>query len=97
MTLHASKGLEFDYVFLPFWVEDQLPTFFNMAEDESQEQRAEEERRLAFVGVTRGRKQVYVSHFRIKELARTFSGFFFSFFEESKPSRFINELSLGEG
>ena len=72
MTLHSSKGLEFDYVFLPFWVEGQLPTFFNMAEDESKEQRVEEERRLAFVGVTRGRKKVHVSHFQRKEMVVSF-------------------------
>ena len=53
MTIHSSKGLEFDYVFLPSWVQDEIPAYKS---DYSEDVQAlEEERRIAFVGVTRAR------------------------------------------
>jgi DNA helicase II / ATP-dependent DNA helicase PcrA len=58
LTIHASKGLEFDHVRLPFWIEGVMP--HGRAVDEGGEA-VEEERRLAYVAVTRARKTVGVS------------------------------------
>ena len=53
MTLHGAKGLEFDTVFLPGWEEGVFPN--QRAMDESGNKGLEEERRLAYVGLTRAR------------------------------------------
>lgn len=58
MTVHASKGLEFDHVRLPFWIEGVMP--HGRAVDEGDDA-VEEERRLAYVALTRARKTVMVS------------------------------------
>jgi len=58
LTIHASKGLEFDHVRLPFWIEGVMP--HGRAVDEGGNA-VEEERRLAYVAVTRARKTVGVS------------------------------------
>ncbi len=59
MTLHAAKGLEFDTVFLPGWEEGLFP--HQRALDESGAAGLEEERRLAYVGLTRARKRALIS------------------------------------
>ena len=59
MTLHAAKGLEFDNVFLPGWEEGVFPSQRSL--DENGGAGLEEERRLAYVGITRARKKVYIS------------------------------------
>jgi DNA helicase-2/ATP-dependent DNA helicase PcrA len=59
MTLHAAKGLEFPLVFLPGWEEGVFPSQRSM--DESGERGLEEERRLAYVGITRAREDARVS------------------------------------
>jgi DNA helicase-2/ATP-dependent DNA helicase PcrA len=82
MTLHSAKGLEFDVVFLPGWEEGLFP--HQRALDESGLSGLEEERRLAYVGITRARKRVdisYASNRRIHNL-----------WQNSAPSRFIDEL-----
>jgi DNA helicase-2/ATP-dependent DNA helicase PcrA len=82
MTLHAAKGLEFDTVFLPGWEEGLFPHQRSL--DEVGRAGLEEERRLAYVGLTRARKRAYVwfaSNRRVHGL-----------WQSTIPSRFLDEL-----
>ncbi len=82
MTLHAAKGLEFDTVFLPGWEEELFP--HRRALDESGQEGLEEERRLAYVGLTRARRRVAISFAASRRV--------FNEYRASLPSRFIDEL-----
>jgi DNA helicase-2/ATP-dependent DNA helicase PcrA len=82
MTLHAAKGLEFDTVFLPGWEEGLFPSQRTM--DESGLKGLEEERRLAYVGITRARKTCVISHAANRRL--------YANWQMSIPSRFLDEL-----
>jgi DNA helicase-2/ATP-dependent DNA helicase PcrA len=82
MTLHAAKGLEFDTVFLPGWEEGLFPN--QRALDESGLKALEEERRLAYVGLTRARRRAIVSFAANRRL--------YANWQVSMPSRFIEEL-----
>jgi DNA helicase-2/ATP-dependent DNA helicase PcrA len=82
MTLHAAKGLEFETVFLPGWEESIFPNA--RALDESGLEGLEEERRLAYVGITRARQQAIITYAHNR---KTFQGW-----QYSTPSRFIKEL-----
>ena len=82
MTLHAAKGLEFDTVFLPGWEEGVFPN--QRALDESGIAGLEEERRLAYVGLTRARKRAFVSFAANRRI--------YNQWQTSLPSRFIGEL-----
>lgn len=82
MTLHAAKGLEFDLVFLPGWEEGIFP--HQKALDEDGDKGLEEERRIAYVGITRARKQLYITY---AETRRVFGDFV-----NSLPSRFLAEI-----
>ena len=82
MTLHAAKGLEFDTVFLPGWEEHVFPHIRCI--EEQGKKGLEEERRLAYVGITRAKKRSYISFCWNR---RSHQGFM-----PSSPSRFINEL-----
>ena len=82
MTLHAAKGLEFDYVFLPGWEEDIFPN--RRSVDEGGAASLEEERRLAYVGLTRARKAVSISFAASRRM--------FNQWVASVPSRFVDEL-----
>lgn len=86
MTLHAAKGLEFDVIFLPGWEEGLFP--HQRSIDESGKEGLEEERRLAYVGITRARKQVFISH---AERRRFFTKGGVEW-QPTVPSRFITEL-----
>jgi DNA helicase-2/ATP-dependent DNA helicase PcrA len=82
MTLHSAKGLEFDIVFLPGWEEGLFP--HQRALDEQGKAGLEEERRLAYVGLTRARRHAkvfFASNRRIHGL-----------WQSSVPSRFLDEL-----
>lgn len=85
MTLHASKGLEFDHVFLPGWEEGVFPSQRSL--DESGLKGLEEERRLAYVGITRAREQAYIFHADSRQT--------FGEWKNNPPSRFIEELPEG--
>ncbi|CAN0380297.1 unnamed protein product, partial [Discosporangium mesarthrocarpum] len=82
MTLHAAKGLEFDNVFLPGWEEGLFPHQRNM--DENGAAGLEEERRLAYVGLTRARKRAFVSFAANRRVHGQW--------QSAIPSRFIDEL-----
>jgi DNA helicase-2/ATP-dependent DNA helicase PcrA len=82
MTLHSAKGLEFDVVFLPGWEEGLFP--HQRALDESGAPGLEEERRLAYVGLTRARRRADVSFVANRRLHNQW--------QSAVPSRFIDEL-----
>ena len=82
MTIHASKGLEFDFVFLPGWEEGLFP--HQKSIEENGDKGLEEERRLAYVGITRAKKNALISF----SLNRFYQGNWI----DSMASRFINEL-----
>ena len=82
MTLHGAKGLEFDSVFLPGWEEEIFPN--RRALDEGGQKSLEEERRLAYVGLTRARHRVYISFAANRRV--------FNQWQAAMPSRFIDEL-----
>jgi DNA helicase-2/ATP-dependent DNA helicase PcrA len=80
MTLHGAKGLEFDVVFLTGMEEGIFPLNQSLAEPDE----LEEERRLCYVGITRARRQLYVSH--------TWRRLLYGSFQDSLPSRFLKEI-----
>ena len=82
MTMHASKGLEFDIVFLPGWEEGLFP--HQKSIEEKGQKGLEEERRLAYVGITRAKKQAIISF--------TMNRFYQGDWIDSLASRFIDEL-----
>lgn len=82
MTLHGAKGLEFDYVFLPGWEEDIFPSRLALAENGARG--LEEERRLAYVGITRARQKAFISH--------AANRFVYGSWTTAMPSRFLAEL-----
>jgi DNA helicase II / ATP-dependent DNA helicase PcrA len=82
MTMHAAKGLEFNVVFLPGWEEGLFPHQKSL--EEKGDFALEEERRLAYVGITRAKKEAYLS-FAMK---RAYHGDWM----DALPSRFINEI-----
>ena len=82
MTLHAAKGLEFPAVFLPGWEDGLFPSQRSM--DESGVKGLEEERRLAYVGITRAEEVCTISFAANRRV--------FGQWQNSMPSRFIDEL-----
>lgn len=82
MTLHASKGLEFEAVFLPGWEEGVFPHQKAIAEEGGKG--LEEERRIAYVGITRAKKHLCISYAESRRI--------FHEFVNSIPSRFIAEI-----
>nr|WP_206711246.1 UvrD-helicase domain-containing protein [Aquisalinus flavus] len=82
MTLHAAKGLEFPVVFLPGWEEEIFPSARSL--DENGNEGLEEERRLAYVGITRARESCRIS-FAANRMV-------YGRWQNAMPSRFIDEL-----
>lgn len=82
MTLHAAKGLEFPAVFLPGWEDGLFPSQRSM--DESGQKGLEEERRLAYVGITRAEEFCTISFAANRRV--------YGQWQSSMPSRFIDEL-----
>ena len=82
MTLHAAKGLEFPVVFLPGWEDGLFPSQRSM--DENGLKGVEEERRLAYVGMTRAEEHLTISFAANRHM--------YGRWQSSMPSRFIDEL-----
>ena len=82
MTMHASKGLEFDIVFLPGWEEGLFP--HQKSIEEKGENGLEEERRLAYVGITRAK--------RLAKISFSMNRYYQGDWMDSMASRFIDEL-----
>lgn len=82
MTLHSAKGLEFETVFLPGWEEGIFP--HQKALDESGSKGLEEERRLAYVGITRAKKNAVITYAANRRI--------YNNWQSAYPSRFIAEL-----
>jgi DNA helicase-2/ATP-dependent DNA helicase PcrA len=82
MTLHAAKGLEFPAVFLPGWEDGLFPSQRSM--DESGLKGVEEERRLAYVGITRAQRHCTISFAANRRV--------YNQWQSQAPSRFIDEL-----
>ena len=83
MTMHGAKGLEFDYVFLAGWEEGVFPSQRSL--DELGTKGLEEERRLAYVAITRARKKIQISYVNQNRYS-------FASHDYNSPSRFISEL-----
>ena len=82
MTLHAAKGLEFDTVFLPGWEEGLFPHQRSL--DEAGRTGLEEERRLAYVGITRAKKRAKLTVAQNRRIH--------GLWQSAIPSRFLDEL-----
>ena len=85
MTIHAAKGLEFDTVFLAGWEEGVFPS--QRALDEGGNASLEEERRLAYVAITRARRKCFIMHAANRRI--------YGQWTSSIPSRFVGELPEG--
>ncbi len=83
MTMHAAKGLEFDYIFLAGWEEGVFPSQRSI--EELGNKGLEEERRLAYVALTRARKKIYITYVNQNRYS-------YASHDYNLPSRFINEL-----
>ncbi len=82
MTLHGAKGLEFDVVFLPGWEEGLFPHQRSL--DENGQEGLEEERRLAYVGITRAKRLLTISFAQNRRVHGSW--------QSAMPSRFLDEL-----
>ena len=82
ITLHSAKGLEFDTVFLPGWEENLFPHQKSL--DEGGTNSLEEERRLAYVAITRAKRRLYITLAHSRRL--------YGEWQNNFPSRFINEI-----
>lgn len=80
MTMHAAKGLEFETVFLPCWEEGSFPSYLSISED-----MCEEERRLAYVAMTRAKKKLFITCAERRLVNNAWRDF--------EHSRFIDEIS----
>ena len=84
LTLHGAKGLEWPQVFLPGWEEEVFPSRRSL--DENGMKGLEEERRLAYVGITRARERCYISFVANRQI--------YGRWQSVLPSRFVDELPI---
>jgi DNA helicase II / ATP-dependent DNA helicase PcrA len=93
MTLHNAKGLEFDVVFIAGMEDGVFPHFRSMTDADE----LEEERRLAYVGITRARRRLYLTHAWSRSLFGASSYNPPSRFLNEVPSELIEEIQRGDG
>jgi len=91
MTLHASKGLEFPVVFMVAVEQGLLPHERSLAKEED----VEEERRLAYVGMTRAREELYLCHARLREFRGQTLYSVPSMFLDDLPAEQLESVDLG--
>lgn len=91
MTLHGAKGLEFEAVFLPGWEEGLFPSQRSM--DENGNAGLEEERRLAYVGITRAKKRAFITHAGNRRIYGNWTQAIASRFVEELPDEHISVAS----
>lgn len=84
LTLHLSKGLEYNVVFLSGMNETIFPAGRSLSESANQDEALEEERRLCYVGITRARQELLLSHSQVRRR--------FGVEEDLEPSRFLSEI-----
>lgn len=84
MTLHISKGLEYPYVFIVGLEENLFPSAKSVSSDSEDENSLEEERRLAYVGMTRARQKLYLTYARSRKV--------WGQEQFNPPSRFLKEI-----
>src|SRR3977135_299015 len=90
MTLHAAKGLEFPVIYLMANEQGILPHERSVAKDDD----VEEERRLAFVGLTRAKEELYLTHARLREFRGQTLYAVPSMFLEELPAEGIENIDL---
>lgn len=89
MSLHSSKGLEYDVVFLLGLDEEIFPSYRSL-KDES---KLEEERRLCYVGITRAKKILFITRSRFRNYFGRYSSYERSRFLDEIPAEYLNEIS----
>jgi DNA helicase-2/ATP-dependent DNA helicase PcrA len=95
MTLHGAKGLEFDVVFLAGWEEGIMPN--QRAIEESGDSGLQEERRLAYVGITRAKQDLYISFSRNRKMYGNWSAAVGSRFIDEMNGAFIQKINENTG
>lgn len=91
LTLHSAKGLEWPMVFLPGWEEEVFPSRRSL--DEQGAKGLEEERRLAYVGITRARERAYISFAANRQIYGRWTSVLPSRFVDELPSRHVDAVS----
>lgn len=94
MTLHSAKGLEFNTVFLAGWEEGLFP--HQRALGESGDAGLEEERRLAYVGLTRARERAIITFAASRRVHNQWQNSFPSRFVEELPSEHVDRVNIGQ-
>jgi DNA helicase-2/ATP-dependent DNA helicase PcrA len=91
LTLHSAKGLEWPMVFLPGWEEEVFPSRRSL--DESGAKGLEEERRLAYVGITRARERAYISFAANRQIYGRWTSVLPSRFVDEHPAKHVDAVS----
>lgn len=95
MTLHAAKGLEFDVVILPGWEEGLLPHQRSL--EENGDLALQEERRLAYVGITRAKKELHILYAKNRQAYGNWTSSIPSRFLEEIDSKLLEPIKQGDG
>ena len=97
MTLHSAKGLEFDYVFMAGMEENLFPSYMALISEDSDPEAVEEERRLAYVGITRAKKQLTLTSAKSRMNKGQIQYNPVSRFVTEIPDSLLNDISVSDG